>query len=254
MWDLFVGLFIGLLLVFYRYLGQPLASVIPVPGIDTILAVVLLTLLSRLAVLPLTLRQQRVSQQMQEIQPELQKLQKKYGDQKEKLAQEQMRLYKEYGINPTAGCLPLLIQFPVMIAIYQAVVRALAVTPFDLLHLATNLSIFPGLARLIPLQSQFLWLDLGQPDRYFVLPVLVMVTSWLSQKLLTPPSAAADERTAAMNQQMQIMMPLMFGFISISYASGLSIYFVISNLVTILQFFLLGQGKKKGNQGNKKKE
>jgi YidC/Oxa1 family membrane protein insertase len=65
----------------------------------------------------------------------------------------------------------------------------------------------------------------------------VVVTSWLSQRMLSPP--ATDDRSAAMSQQMQIMMPLMFGFISISYASGLSIYFILSNLVTLLQYFII---------------
>ena len=232
MWDVAViNPMINLLLLFYRFLGQ-----------QTILAVAALTLLVRLAILPLTLRQQRVSQRMQEVQPELQKLQEKYKKDRERLAQEQMKLYREAGMNPMGGCLPLLIQFPILIGLYQAIIRALAVSPMDLLRLSQNIYPFiPGLTDLIPLQSAFLWLDLGRPDPYFVLPVLVVVTSWLSQRLLTAP--AADERSAAMNRQMQLMMPLMFGFISISYASGLSIYFIISNLVTMAQYLLIRRGR-----------
>lgn len=221
---------INLMLLFYRFLGQ-----------QTIVAIAGLTLVVRLAVLPLTLKQQQAAQRMQELQPELQKLQKKYAKDKEKLAQEQMKLYQQAGINPLGGCLPLLIQLPLLYGLWQAIIRVLAVSPLELLKLSQNIYTFiPGLTNLIPLQSRFLWLDLGQPDRYFVLPVLVVVTSWLSQKILTPP--ATDERSAAMSQQMQIMMPLMFGFISISYASGLSIYFIISNLVTMLQYFLIRRG------------
>lgn len=232
MWDLIIlNPMINLLLLFYRFLGQ-----------QTILAITGLTLVVRLAILPLTLKQQQAAQRMQELQPELQKLQKKYAKDKEKLAQEQMKLYQEAGINPLGGCLPMLIQLPLLYGLWQAIIRALAVSPMELLKLAHNIYPFiPGIAGLIPLQNRFLWLDLGQPDRYFVLPILVVVTSWLSQKILTPPSA--DDRSASMNQQMQIMMPLMFGFISISYASGLSIYFVISNLITILQYFLLRRGR-----------
>jgi YidC/Oxa1 family membrane protein insertase len=227
MWDLLIlSPMVNLLLLFYRLLGH-----------QTVLAITALTLVVRLAVLPLTLKQQQSARRMQELQPELVKLQKKYADDREKLAQEQMKLYREAGINPLGGCLPLLIQLPLLYGLWQAIMRTLAVSPLELIRLSQNVySFIPGMASLIPLQSRFLWMDLGQPDPYYVLPILVVVTSWLSQKILTPPST--DPQSAAMNQQMLIMMPLMFGFISISYASGLSIYFIISNLVTLLQYFV----------------
>jgi len=235
---------IHLLLLFYRLLGQ-----------QTILAITALTLVVRLAILPLTLRQQRSAQRMQELQPELEKLQKKYGKDREKMAQEQMRLYQEAGINPVGGCLPLLLQLPLMYGLWQSIIRVLAVSPLELLKLSQNIGqLFfvrfdvSGLSTLIPLQSTFLWLDLGQPDPYFVLPVLVVVTSWLSQRMLSPSAPSADDRSAAMTQQMQIMMPLMFGFISISYASGLSIYFIISNLITMLQYFLIQRGRTQSSE------
>ena len=240
MWNLIVlNPMVNLLLGLYKLLGQ-----------QTILAIAALTVLVRLIILPLTIKQQQSAQRMQEIQPELQKLQKKYAKDKEKLAAEQMKLYQEAGMNPLGGCLPLVVQLPIMFGLYQAIMRVLAVNPLDLLRLSQNVySSIPSLTSLIPLQSTFLWLDLGQRDPYYILPVLVVVTSWLSQKILTPPVPSADERTAATNKQMQIMMPLMFGFISISYASGLSIYFVISNLVTMIQYLVVrrqrdGGGKK----------
>ena len=227
MWDLLIlNPMVNALLLFYRLLGH-----------QTVLAITALTLVVRLAVLPLTLKQQQSARRMQELQPELVKLQKKYANDKEALAREQMKLYREAGINPLGGCLPLLIQLPLLYGLWQAIMRTLAVSPLELIRLSQNVySFIPGLASLIPLQSRFLWMDLGQPDPYYVLPILVVVTSWLSQKILTPPST--DPQSAAMNQQMLIMMPLMFGFISISYASGLSIYFIISNLVTLLQYFV----------------
>ena len=230
MWDLLIlNPMVNLLLLFYGLLGH-----------QTVLAITALTLVVRLLTLPLTLKQQKSARRMQELQPELLKLQKKYADDKEKLAQEQMKLYREAGINPLGGCLPLLIQLPILYGLWQAIMRTLAASPLELVRLSQNIySFIPGLASLIPLQSRFLWMDLGQPDPYYVLPILVVVTSWLSQKILTPPST--DPRSAAMNQQMLIMMPLMFGFFSISFASGLSIYFIISNLVTLLQYFVTPQ-------------
>jgi YidC/Oxa1 family membrane protein insertase len=223
---------INLLLLFYRFLGQ-----------QTIVAIAVLTLVVRLLVLPLTLRQQRSVQRLQELQPELEKIQKKYAKDPEKRAQEQMKIYQKAGVNPLGGCLPTLLQFPILIGLWQSIVRVLAVSPLDLLKLSQNVWPFiPNLSTLIPLDSNFLWLDLGQPDRFFVLPVLVVATSWLSQKISTPPSA--DPNSAAMTQQMQIMMPLMFGMISISYASGLSIYFVISNLITLITQYFIKRGRK----------
>jgi YidC/Oxa1 family membrane protein insertase len=94
------------------------------------------------------------------------------------------------------------------------------------------------MSSLIPLKSQFLWLDLALPDPYYVLPVLVVISAWYYQKLLTPPVADPDSQTGAMNKQMQIMMPLMTGFFAATYASGLAVYFLISNLVGLLQYAL----------------
>lgn len=243
MWDLLIlNPMINLLLIFYRFLGQ-----------QTILAIGLLTLVVRLALLPLTLRQQRSAQRMRELQPELEKIQKKYKNDPEKKAEAQMKLYQKAGINPLGGCLPLLIQFPLLIGLWQSIVRVLAVSPLDLVKLSQNIwPSIPGLSQLIPLDSTFLWLNLGEPDRYFVLPALVVVTSWLSQRILSPP--ATDERSAAMTQQMQIMMPLLFGFISISYASGLSIYFIISNLITMLQYIIIRRGGLESLLGRDKSE
>ncbi len=232
MWDfLILNPMVNLLLLFYRLLGH-----------QTVLAITALTLVVRLAVLPLTLKQQQSARRMQELQPELAKLQKQYANDKETLARKQMELYRQAGINPMGGCLPLLIQLPLLYGLWQAIMRTLAASPMELIRLSQNIYAFiPGLTSLIPLQSRFLWMDLGQPDPYYILPVLVVVTSWLSQKILTPPST--DPQSAAINQQMMIMMPLMFGFFSISFASGLSIYFIISNLVTLLQYFVTPRPK-----------
>lgn len=227
MWDtFFVKPLINLLLLFYSFLGH-----------ETMVAVALLTLLLRLAITPIMLNQQKMSRRQMELKPKLDELQRKYKDDREKLAQEQMKLYQESGINPLGGCLPLLLQLPLMFGAYQAIIRSLASTPLQLLELSKD--IYPwaaGFNALIPLKSQFLWLDLALPDSLFILPILVVLTSWYSQKLITPP--ATDAQSEAMNKQMMIMMPLMMGFFSATYASGLAVYFLITNLVSILQYFL----------------
>jgi YidC/Oxa1 family membrane protein insertase len=124
-----------------------------------------------------------------------------------------------------------------MIGAYNAITRSLAATPLQLISLAKDIYAWiPSFSALIPLKSQFLWLDLALPDPLFILPILVVLTSWYSQKIITPP--ATDPQAEAMNKQMMIMMPLMMGFFSATYASGLAVYFLISNLVSILQYFL----------------
>lgn len=234
MLDIIVNPFITILLFLYQILGG-----------NVVLAIVVFTILIRLATYPLTIKQQRSTKAMQELQPELKKLQEKYKNDRERLAQEQWELYRKHGVNPLAGCLPLLIQLPIMFALYRAIVATLAATPTQLLDLANRLWI-PNLSTQVPLSNKFLWLNLAVPDPLYVLPVLVVVTTWLQQKLLMPatPSGGTGDRqadqTAQISRQMMLIMPLMFGFFSLSFASGLSIYFIASNLIGIGQYALMG--------------
>ncbi len=234
MFDLIINPFITILLFLYKILGG-----------NVVLAIVVFTVLVRLATMPLTLKQQRSTKAMQELQPELKRIQEKYKNDREKAAQAQMELYRQYGVNPLAGCLPLLIQFPILIGLYRAIVATLAATPLELLDLSGRLWV-PALASEVPLQNKFLWLNLAVPDPLYVLPVLVVVTTWLQQKLLMPASASSggsekSDQAAAMSRQMMTIMPLMFGIFSLSFASGLSIYFIASNLIGIAQYALMGK-------------
>jgi len=243
----------NLLLLFYYLLGH-----------QTIAAIAALTILIRLLILPLTLGQQRSARRMQELQPEVEKLKKKYGKDKERLSQEQMKLWKEAGINPAGGCLPMLIQLPIMIGLYQAIMYCVPSTPLQLFQFSQHIyKWLPGVVGLVPLQSTFLGMDLGQPPSTaqwwsYAMPLLVFATTWLQQKLLAPPTASGDQsQTGMMSQQMQIMMPLMFGFIALQYATGLSIYFIISNLIGIAQFYFIrkdrdGEGARNNRQARLK--
>ncbi len=212
-------------------------------GHNFALSITIFTLLVRLITLPLTLPQQRSAKKMQELKPELDELQKKYKDDKETLTQKQMELYRQHGMNPVAGCLPMLIQFPIWIGLYQSIVQALSNSPLPLLHLSKNIyPTLPHLSRLVPLEDRFLWMTLGNPDPYYVLPVLVAVTMYLQQKLMTTPGS--DPQTSSMNQTMQYTMPLMFGFFSLQFASGLSLYFIISAVVGVaIQYVLNNWGE-----------
>jgi YidC/Oxa1 family membrane protein insertase len=190
---------------------------------------------------------------MQELQPELKKLQEKYKNDRERLAQAQMELYREYGFNPLAGCLPLIIQLPVMLGLYRAIVTTLAATPLELLNLSGRLWV-PELSNMVPLNNKFLWLNLAVPDPLYVLPILVVATTYLQQKLLMPatPASSGGDRSAdqasQVSRQMMTIMPLMFGFFALSFASGLSVYFIASNLIGIGQYALMGKIKLPGRR------
>jgi YidC/Oxa1 family membrane protein insertase len=242
----------------FNFLAYPMANVTLLLysflGHSTVAAIAVLTLLINLLILPLTLSQQKSARKMQEFQPQLEKLQKKYAKDKEKLAQEQMKLYKEAGINPMGGCLPLLIQMPIWFGLINAIRYCIPSTPLDVFHFSHHIyKWLPGVVGLVPLQSTFLGMDLGQPPNpaqwwSYSLPVLVLATSWFQQKLLTPPAVADDQSQAAvMNKQMQIMMPLMMMFFTLQYSTGLSIYFVISSLVRMAQYYFV-----RNNRGDEK--
>jgi YidC/Oxa1 family membrane protein insertase len=241
LWNLLLQGMVNSLLFLYNVLGHNFA-----------LSIAVFTVLVRLLTLPLTLPAQRSAKVQQEIQPELEQIRKKYAKDKEKQTQETMKLYREKGINPAMGCLPMLLQLPIMLAFYQSIVKALANTPLQMISLGKFAS--AGLSHLVPLGSRFLWLDLGYPDPHFVLPILVVATTWIQQKMATAPST--DPQAASMTQSMQITMPLMFGFITMSVASGLAVYFVASNLVGIaIQYFISGWGgllPKRGEKDEKK--
>jgi len=228
--------FLNALLVLYAVLGHNFA-----------LAIAVLTIVLRLVTQPLMAKQLQSSKKMNELQPQLKELEKKYGNDRERLAQEQMKLYKQHGINPMAGCLPTLLQFPIWIALYQSIIQLLGRSPTHLLALSKHiysLGIFSGLSLLIPLASKFLWLDLGRPDPLYILPILTAVTMWVQQKMMTPATSGDDDsQQAQLSQSMALTMPLMFGLITVNLASGLALYFVISNLVGIaVQYFMTGWG------------
>ena len=214
------------------------------------LAIIVFTALIRLVTLPLTLQQQRSTQKMQEMQKSKAwlDLQKKYKDDKQKLQQEQLALYKEVGFNPLSGCLPTVIQLPIIFGLYGAIIRALATTPTQLLELAKHIySFIPS--SLIPLNSHFLYMNLGQPERLYlpflpnigipILTVLVVISTFFQNKLMTPPSA--DAQSAQMGKMMALYMPLLLGYFAYTLASGLALYFVVSNLLAIVQYAATGK-------------
>lgn len=218
------------------------------------LAIIIFTILIRLITYPLTASQLKAQKKMQEMtgSKKYQEIQKKYKDDREKLAQEQMKLYQEMGVNPLGSCLPLIIQFPIMIGLYQSIALAMAAAPIQLLNLSHALYPFIPGSQLIPLNSSFLWMNLGLPEinhplfwltptfGFPLMTIIVVVTTYLQSKLMTPMSNPGDQG-AAMTRSMNMTMPLFMGFIAYSLSSGLALYFIVSNLLGIAQYALMGQ-------------
>jgi YidC/Oxa1 family membrane protein insertase len=216
------------------------------------LAIIAFTILVRLITFPLTAQQIKSTQKMQDLQKskKWQDMQKKFKDDKEKLSQEQMKLYKEEGVSPFGSCLPTLIQFPIIIGLYQAIIRSLAVTPIQLLDLSKHIYPFINASALIPLNQEFLWMNLSMPEKDWgltiagfgipMLAIIVVITSYLQTKLMTPPTATPDQG-AQMGRAMNLYMPLFMGYLAYTFSSGLALYFVASNLVGILQYGLMGR-------------
>jgi YidC/Oxa1 family membrane protein insertase len=203
-----------------------------------VLAIIGLTIVVRLLTFPLTQRQIRSMKVMQELGPEIKKLQKKHAKDREKLQAATMELYKKHGVNPMMGCLPMLVQMPIWIALYQSIYQALGSTPEQFIGLSQrlyhNIPFMHDIAtRSIPLNSQFLWLHLGRPDPFYILPVLVVASFWLQQKLTAQP--AADPSQAQMTQTMQWMMPIMMGWITLQLSSGVAVYWVASSVLQLVQ-------------------
>jgi len=180
------------------------------------LAIIVLTIIVRLLMLPLTLRQLRSTKAMTSLQPKLAEIQKKYAKDRDKLQKEMASLYKEAGVNPL-GCLwPLLIQFPIWIALYQSIMKALAATPEDLLGLSQRLYAIPLVHQTVPLQ-----------------------------KMTAMP--AGDPRQQSMSRMMLWMMPLLFAFFTLQFPSGLALFWVVSNIIGIvIQYFITGWGGLEG--------
>ena len=183
------------------------------------IAIILMTILVKALMYPLTAKQVRSMKAMQELQPALKKLQKDYKNNPQLLQQKMAELYKEAGVNPLAGCLPLLIQMPILMGVYYCLYGYS----------------YSG-------DPTFLWLtSLSDTDPLYVLPILSALTTYIQQKQTMANNGQE-------NQQMKIMsymMPLFIGWISLNFPSGLVVYWVTMNLCQIAQQWYMFRGEKK---------
>lgn len=177
------------------------------------LSIIIVTIIIKILLLPLTLKQDKSMKAMKNLQPKLEELKKKYANDKTTLNIKTMELYKENKVNPAGGCLPILIQLPILFALF-GVLRS----------------------GIIPADSTFLWMKLAEPDPFYIMPVLNGAISFVQQKLM----GTSD------NPQMKNMMymfPIMMIFISYKMPAGLQIYWLTSSIAAVVQqYFIMKKG------------
>ena len=177
-------------------------------------SIIIVTILIKIALLPLTLKQDKSTKEMKKLQPEIEKLKEKYANDKQMLNMKTIELYKEHKVNPMGGCLPLLLQLPILFALFGVLRNGI-----------------------IPKDSSFLWLKLSVPDPFYVLPVLNGAVSFFQQKLM----GSADS-----NPQMKNMMyifPIMMIMFSLKMPSGLQLYWLTSSILAVVQqYFIMKKG------------
>lgn len=208
------------------------------------LAIILLTLFIRGLLIPLTLPAIRSAKKMKDLAPELEKIKKKYGKDKKRLQQEQLKFYKAQGINPASGCLPYILQFFVLIALYRAFMFFIA---------------GGGEIGGLVVSTNFLWFNLTEPDKYLALPILAGASQLILSKMMitkTPRSAPTElklrnkqkkkkddmaETMGEMQKQMMYLMPLMTVFIGARLPSGLALYWVATTLFSVGQQYIVAR-------------
>jgi YidC/Oxa1 family membrane protein insertase len=195
------------------------------------LSIVIVTIFIRLLILPLMIQQTKNAKAMQALQPEIQKLREKYSSKdmqtQQKLQQEMMLLFQKHGVNPMAGCFPILIQMPILIGFYHAIMRTREIA-----------------------EHNFLWFDLGEKDPYYILPIVAGITTFIQQKIMMAGAGQQNPQMA----MMLWMMPIMIVIFAINFPAALSLYWVVGNIFSIVQtYFIKGPNVDPAHSGGKKK-
>lgn len=187
------------------------------------LAIIGITILIKLVLLPLTLKQDRSMSAMKKLQPELDALKTKYKNDPQTLNQKTVELYKIHKVNPASGCLPILLQMPILFALFGVLRKT-------------------GEGAVITQGSTFLWLSLSTPDPYFILPLLNGAVSYFQQKLMSASQGAANPQM----KMMTYMFPVMMIFISYKMPSGLQLYWFVSSLASVAQQYYIMSKRDEG--------
>ena len=189
------------------------------------IAIIIITILMRILIFPLTLKQEKSMKKMKDIQPEVDKIREKYKDDPQTLNQKTMEIYKENNVNPMGGCLPILIQMPIFVALYYAFV-----------------------GNTIPSDATFLWFNLKQPDHFMklgaftinLLPILNTLVTFIQQKIMM--GVQPQDKNNPMSS-MLYTMPLMMLFIFYNMPSGVTLYYLVSGVLSVVQQYFILKGR-----------
>ncbi len=192
------------------------------------IAIIIITILMRIALFPLTLKQEKSMKKMKELEPEVNKIKEKYKDDPQEVQKQMAELYRTNNVNPLGGCLPLLLQLPVFVALYYA---------------------FSGNA--IPNDATFLWFNLKKPDTLFkigafafnLLPILNTAVTYIQQKIMTSVSGGGQENSQM--QTMLYMMPAMMLVLFYNMPSGVTLYYLVSGVLSLVQQYFVMKGRSK---------
>ena len=213
MFDSFIAFLQAILTVFYNISGY-------IGFANYGVAIILMTIVIKILLYPLTVKQIKSMKAMQDLRPKMKELQEKFKDKPEKLQQEMAALYKNSGVNPLAGCLPLLAQMPILMGIFFAI--------RDYSYIG---------------DPTFFWLsNLSVADHIYVLPILSAVTTYIQQK-----QTMNDDNPQT--KMMMYFMPIFIGYISINFPSGLVLYWVVSNIAQIIQQWWMYRDEAKVKEG-----
>jgi len=220
-------------LILSKILYQPLFNALIflvwlIPGHNIAWAIIVLTVIVRLILLPSSLKAARAQIRMRDLQPELQKLQAKYKDDKQKQSQALMEFYKENKVNPLGSCLPLLVQFPILIVLYYVFIHGLNTSNYGLLYHFTP--------RTDTINTIWLGLNMATPDRY-ILPVIAGILQFIQGRQIMPPKAkdGSKDPGAMISGQMMYLMPIFTIFIAGRLPAALPLYWIITTLFGIGQ-------------------
>lgn len=189
------------------------------------IAIIIVTILMRILIFPLTLKQEKSMKKMKDIQPEVDKIREKYKDDPQTLNQKTMEIYKENNVNPMGGCLPILIQMPIFVALYYAFI-----------------------GNTIPSDATFLWFNLKQPDHFMklgtftinLLPILNTLVTFIQQKIMM--GVQPQDKNNPMSS-MLYTMPLMMLFIFYNMPSGVTLYYLVSGVLSVVQQYFILKGR-----------
>ena len=188
------------------------------------LSIIMLTIVIKAVFWPLTAKSYSSMEKMKKLQPMMANIREKYKDNKEAMNKEVMALYKTYGVNPASGCVPILVQLPVFFGLYQALL-----TSIELRH-APFITYLPG--------TDLIWLaDLSAKDPYYITPIIMGITMFLQQRM-SPPA------TDPTQQKIMMFLPIVFTALFLSFPSGLVVYWLVNNILSIAQQWRMGRRNK----------